>query len=434
MENNPPRLRRCSLIPVEGGALKEEYDITRGVIAIDYYESIESPSISMTITFIDVDQVIGREGITGGEYIDVTVKPVDSDEFKITSKKHKMMLNSVRNMTTESNKQVATLEFVSVETIVNETARVNKRYTGNVTQIVKELLKDEKGVQTNKELDSDDATNSYTFVGNLKRPFDTIQWLCPKAQASKDSFGFLFYETREGYHFRSIQSLLEQEPIPYQQSDRPIEGNKILQNNLNQTNDIGMNCRMGMYANKTIYVDIENQSTSVEDFKIKNLKLKKPPTLPSKLDEHPTRLMLRVDDVGVSQVGSSKEDTVPKSELAKYQNKSYIRNNLLFSQSLSISIPLNINLMAGFLIEVKFPLKNEDGSSSTDKYGNEKTDDPSGRYLISQLRHLMAGGRAETQLTLIRDVFIPNKDGLTDVKDLIKADNRHYGNTFPAFR
>ena len=195
-----------------------------------------------------------------------------------------------------------------------------------------------------------------------------------------------------------------------------------------------MNCRMGMYANKTIYVDIENQSTSVEDFKIKNLKLKKPPTLPSKLDESPTRLMLRVDDVGVSQVGSSKEDTVPKSELAKYQNKSYIRNNLLFSQSLSISIPLNINLMAGFLIEVKFPLKNEDGSSSTDKYGNEKTDDPSGRYLISQLRHLMAGGRAETQLTLIRDVFIPNKDGLTDVKDLIKADNRHYGNTFPAFR
>ena len=434
MENNPPILRRCSLIPVEGGALTEEYDITRGVIAIDYYESLESPSISMTITFIDVDQVIGREGITGGEYIEVTVKPVDSDEFKITMKDHKMMLNSVRNMTTESNKQVATLEFVSVETIVNETARVNRRFTGNITQIVKELLKDEKGVQTNKNLDSDDATNSYTFIGNLKRPFDTIQWLCPKAQASKDSFGFLFYETREGYHFRSIQSLLEQEPIPYQQSDRPIEGNKILQNNLNQTNDIGMNCRMGMYANKTIYIDIEEQTTEVVDYKIEELKLKKSPTLPSKLDTFPTRLMLRVDDVGVAQVGAAKSDVQPKSELAKYQNKSYIRNNLLFSQSLSISIPLNINLQAGFVIEVKFPLKNEDGSSSTDKYGNEKTDDPSGRYLISQLRHLMAGGRAETQLTLIRDVFIPNKDGLTDTKDLIKADNRQYGNTFPAFR
>ena len=432
MENNPPIIRRCSLIPVEGGALKEEYDITRGVIAIDYYESIESPSISMTITFIDVDQVIGREGITGGEYIDVTVKPVDSDEFKITSKDHKMMLNSVRNMTTESNKQVATLEFVSVETIVNETARINRRYTGNVTQIVKELLKDEKGVQTNKELDSDDATNSYTFVGNLKRPFDTIQWLCPKAQASKDSFGFLFYETREGYHFRSIESLLEQEPIPYQQSDRPIEGNKILQNNLNQTNDVGMNCRMGMYANKTIYVDIENQSTEVVDFKIKNLKLKKPPTLPSKLDEHPTRLMLRVDDVGVAQVGSAKTDVQPKSELAKYQNKSYIRNNLLFSQSLSISIPLNTTLRAGFALDIRLPLKQENGDADVDSYGNDRSNDPSGRYLIGELRHLIGGGKSETQLKLIRDVFTVDKTGITDTGELIRADNRQYGNTWPA--
>ena len=31
---------------------------------------------------------------------------------------------------------------------------------------------------------------------------------------------------------------------------------RILENNLNQTNDIGMGCRMGMYANKTIYIDI----------------------------------------------------------------------------------------------------------------------------------------------------------------------------------
>ena len=51
-----------------------------------------------------------------------------------------MILNSVRNMVTESNKQVATLEFVSVETIVNETARVNKKYTGNISDTVMQLL------------------------------------------------------------------------------------------------------------------------------------------------------------------------------------------------------------------------------------------------------------------------------------------------------
>ena len=182
-------ITKCMLRPSEGSSLQEDYDIIAGNPIIDYYESIESPSISMTVTFIDVDQVIGRKGITGGEYIDVIVKVDDegTDDFKITTDKQKLMLNSVRNMVTESNKQVATLEFVSVETIVNETARVNKKYTGNISDTVMQLLiGDKKGIGTSKKLfgpdkeqlgdivvEKDRATNSYSFVGNLKRPFDT---------------------------------------------------------------------------------------------------------------------------------------------------------------------------------------------------------------------------------------------------------------------
>ena len=437
------------LIPNEGSSLKEDYDITLGNPIIDYYESIESPSISMTITFIDIDQVIGRKGITGGEYIDVIVKTgegEDADEFKITHDKQKMILNSVRNMVTESNKQVATLEFVSVETIVNETARVNKKYTGNISDTVMQLLiGDKKGIGTSKKLfgpvdeklgetdvEKDRATNSYSFVGNLKRPFDTIQWLCPKAQSAKDDFGFLFYETLDGYHFRSIKSLLEQDAITYQQTDSQDISNKILQNNLNQTNDIGMNMRMGMYANRTIYVDIENQTTETVDFKASDLKLNKPATLLTGIEDYPTRLMVRVDDVGVAQVGSAKTDVQPKSELAKYQNKSYIRNNLLFSQSLSISIPLNTTLRAGFALDIRLPLKQENGDANVDSYGSDRSNDPSGRYLIGELRHLIGGGQSETQLKLIRDVFTVDKTGITDTGELIRADNRQYGNTWPA--
>ena len=434
-------ITKCMLRPNEGSSLKEDYDIVAGNPIIDYYESIESPSISMTITFIDIDQVIGRKGITGGEYIDLIVKidDEDADDFKITAEKQKMMLNSVRNMVTESNKQVATLEFVSVETIVNETARVNKKYTGNVSDTVFELLiGDKKGIGTSKTLfgpkEDDRATNSYSFVGNLKRPFDTIQWLCPKAQSATDDFGFLFYETLDGYHFRSIKSLLEQDTVTYQQTDAQGISNKILQNNLNQTNDIGMNMRMGMYANQTIYIDIENQTLNTVKFKASDLKLKKKATLPANIQDYPTRLMVRVDDVGVAQVGAAKTDVQPKSELAKYQNKSYIRNNLLFSQSLSISIPLNTTLRAGFAINIKLPLKQDTGDATVDSYGSDRSNDPSGRYLIGELRHLIGGGKAETQLKLIRDVFTVDKTGITDTGELIRADNRQYGNTWPAFR
>ena len=437
---------KCRLLP-NGCALDEEYDITLGAPEIDYYESIESPTISMSLRFLDVDQVIGRKGITGGELIEVTVKDGDEDEFKIT-KDHKMMLNSVVDMNTQTKFQEATLEFVSQETIINETSRLNKKFTGNVSQTVKDILtKDKKGILTKKKVfgpdkeqlgdivvEKDRATNSYSFVGNLKRPFDTIQWLCAKSRASNQSCGFLFFENLDGYHFRSIENLLRQEALTYTQTDSPFDSQSkaiILQNKVESTNDIGLNCRLGMYANKTIYVDIENQEASVDDFSIKDLLLKKPPRLMEGLEKHPTRLMLRVDDVGVAQVGAAKSETLPKSELAKYQNKAYIRNNLLFSQCLRVSIPLNTTLRAGLMLEIKLPLKKGDGKTETGTYGTEKTNDPSGRYLIAELRHLIGREKAETQLKLIRDVFTPDKSQITDTGDLIKADNQHYGNTFP---
>lgn len=85
------------------------------------------------------------------------------------------------------------------------------------------------------------------------------------------------FETLDGYNFKSIEKLLDQESVRYTHTDRPMEGSfKIIQNNLNQTNDIGMNLRLGMYANRTTYVDIENQNLDIVDFDITQLDLKKP--------------------------------------------------------------------------------------------------------------------------------------------------------------
>tara|TARA_B100001115_G_scaffold58848_1_gene43592 strand:- start:17 stop:1273 length:1257 start_codon:yes stop_codon:yes gene_type:complete len=410
-------IRKCKLIP-NGASLKEEYDIVRGGPIIDYYESIESPTISMTVSFVDIDQMLGQEGITGGELIDLRVQINGFDDFEIKSKKHRLMLNSVTNMITDTNKQFATLQFVSVESIINETSRINKKLTGNVSNTVKNILiqgenTDKKGIQSPKKLHMDNALNSYSFMGNLKRPFNIIQWLQPKTQSSKTNFGFLFYESHDGYHFKSIENLLKQKSIRYTKTDKPIEGDfRILKNNLNQTNDVGLNLRSGMYANKTIYIDIENQLKEIVDSTTDDFKLPKQNKLLEDLQNKPSRLMLRVNDFGVAQKGAKKSEVQPLSELAVYQNKSYIRNSLLFSQSLSISIPLNPDLKVGKIIDIKLPLKRKnetsggnDNKSRTDSFGDEKTNDPSGKYLISELRHMIGGGKSETQLTLIRDVF-----------------------------
>ena len=401
-------ISKCQLMP-NGSSLEEEYDITRGNPSINYYESVTSPSISMTLSFMDIDQMISQEGITGGEMIDLEIIIPDFEEkFIIESKKQKLVLNSVRDVVTSTNKQMATLEFVSEESLINETSRVNKKFTGNVTQIVKELLETEpKGIQTEKEIKTDNAVNKYSFIGNLKRPFETIQWLCPKAQASAKNFGFLFFENLDGFHFKSIENLLKQEPeFLYQKPDRPTETDlRIIESNLNQSNDMGMNARMGMYSNRTIYIDLENETYEEIDFNISELNPEKPLKVIETLKEKPTRLMFRMLDQGALQKGSTKKEVEKRNELAVYQNKSYIRNNLLFSQSLNISVPINPELRAGQIIEVQFPLKDNTDQNTTDKFGKDKDNDISGKYLISELRHVIGDGTSSTQLNLVRDLF-----------------------------
>ena len=46
------------------------------------------------------------------------------------------------------------LEFVSTESIINETSRVNKKFTGNVSNIVDDIIgtRDKKGILTKKEI------------------------------------------------------------------------------------------------------------------------------------------------------------------------------------------------------------------------------------------------------------------------------------------
>ena len=397
-------IKTCALIATEGSSLSDDFEISGGNPNITYYESVKSPSISVSIDFIDVDGVISREGITGGEYLDLKIKVPDFDDFEITPDKHFMMLNSVKNVKTSSNKQIATLEFISVEAIINETARVSRRFTGNVSQIVKELMKDKKSIQTSKNLETDESFNKYSFVGNLKRPFDTIQWLCPKAASTDKECGFLFYENLDGYFFKSIKGLLESDSSEtYEKPEAPVDTDiKITENNLDSSNDIGMNCRMGMYANKTIYVDIENGKLETVDYKISDLKLAKPPKLPAGLEDAPTRLMLRILDAGALQKGSKKEEVEKKSELDVYQNKSYARTNLLFSQSLSISTPFNPDLRVGQMIDVVLPVKEGSDQSQTTGGGEN---DISGKYLLSELKHSIANGKSNSELKLIRDVF-----------------------------
>ena len=412
-------LNQCALFPAEvNSVLEAEFPMTAGVQSINYYESILSPSISVQVKILDVDGTLTSKGVYGGEKLAIRMvasKESELEDFVITPEKHELILNSIKDITSGVKQQTATLEFVSKDLIKNEAAKINKRYVGNITDSVKDILtKDPKGIQTTKSIDDvDRAVNNFAFVGNQHNAFDIIQRLQPKAGGSgyddkkKSDYGFLFFETFDGYHFRSIRSLFEPEPeFEYTKSEISTSDDFVIDNyNFSSGNDVVLNLKSGLYNNETTFVELDKTKITKVKFNMTeaaDLTLK-PPKVPVNIEGKPSRIMLRVADTGVHQKkGSKLEDVQPFTDLAVYQNKSYARFALLNSQSLNVTVGLNPELRAGQTIQVRFP-----DSESKTGLGDENSKDISGKYLISHLRHEFEGGDFRTYLRLIRDLFTP---------------------------
>ena len=416
-------LNQCSLFPSEvNPVLDGEFGLLSGVRSIDYYESITSPSISAVVKIIDVDGTLSSKGVYGGEKLAVKMKSgkdSEFEEFTITPEKQELILNSIGGVTSGVKQQTATLQFVSKDLIKNETARINRRYVGNISDSIKKIMvEDPKGIKTTKEVDceTDRSKNNYAFVGNKDTSFDIIQRLQPKAggagynDETKTDYGFMFFENYDGYHFKSIRSLFELEPeFTYVKTEISASDDLVIEEyNLNSGNDIVLNAKSGLYNNETTFVELDKTKITKVKFNMTeaaDLTLK-PPKVPVNIEGKPSRIMLRVVDTGVHQhyeENSSKlKDVQPFTDLAVYQNKSYARFSLLNSQSLNITVGMNPSLRAGQTIRVKFPTIDYKSD-----FGDDDSKDISGKYLISHLRHEFEGGKFRTHLRLIRDLFTP---------------------------
>ena len=416
-------LNQCSLFPSEvNPVLDGEFGLLSGVRSIDYYESITSPSISAVVKIIDVDGTLSSKGVYGGEKLAVKMKSgkdSEFEEFTITPEKQELILNSIGGVTSGVKQQTATLQFVSKDLIKNETARINRRYVGNISDSIKKIMvEDPKGIKTTKEVDceTDRSKNNYAFVGNKDTSFDIIQRLQPKAggagfnDETKTDYGFMFFENYDGYHFKSIRSLFELEPeFTYVKTEISASDDLVIEEyNLNSGNDIVLNAKSGLYNNETTFVELDKTKITKVKFNMTeaaDLALK-PPKVPVNIEGKPSRIMLRVVDTGVHQHyeenDTSLENVQKFTDLAVYQNKSYARFALLNTQTLNITVSLNPELRAGQTILVRFPV-----SEYINKFGDEKSNDISGKYLISHLRHEFEGGKFRTHLRLIRDLFTP---------------------------
>ena len=423
----------------------KQVSIQDGTAAVLYYESILQDSIRATVTFTDtggtVDDKTAMEGlpIVGQENVQVQLRDNNDVELKVT-----MYINAITPLVQDAQKSIVQLDLASKEFIMNEKVRINKRFNGKVSDHVKKILEDQIYLGTEKEYDIEETQHEQNYIGNNKKPFYIINWLC-RGAVSKDSSlgnsaGYFFWETAEKFHFKSIDSLMDtttNEPKrSFLYNESPDEDNldaeydgKALDYSVKNRVNIQKKLQMGAYSTRTIMFDPYNckyevaypnagntkGAPSTSKGNEENLKLsgKNLPVLNKEFNkEQPgkefTRTTYYVLDNGTLPSGTGEgeeQEQIEKSKDENYKpgvvlNQGIMRMNQLFALQTTITIPADFTLHAGDAIFVDSPEVNVDAEG-----GLEKNQQTGGNYIIADLCHYMSAKHTLTKLNLIRDSF-----------------------------
>ena len=423
------------LLEIENPRTGQKVDLEGGCIELNYYESILSNHITAAFIYGETGNTVGKGKsakdllnglpVRGGEPLSIRVTDAQNKELKFTGK-DRFYVNRVKNIVQDTKTTIGEFDLCTKEFLSNEMTRVEERFSGKISESVRKIAQDHLEIQT---VDVEETSNSYNFIGNQRKPFFTLTWLGTKAipadGAQGKTAGFFFFQTQDGYQFKSAESLIGPtkgggsadskgaKKFEFTNTKDSKEGfAKILQYNLNKNIDVQEKLVTGSYNNVshffnpyTFKVKEQEFSISQQDGSVK--------TAGTDLDfvnkeftTTPTRGMTMVLDVGTMPSGTDGKKQVKQwkekpdetnDQIMKRVVQSIMRYNQLFSVNVDIMIEGDFSLKAGDTIYCEFP-----GLGAETKRPSK---DSSGLYLIASVCHKVTSSRAYTSLNLIRDSF-----------------------------
>ncbi len=407
-------------------------DIKAGVVSFNYYEDVYSPMITAMVVVVNTGNVIeGDDGkmqslynglpLRGGEKM--TIKVAGNSASNEGLILENMYVGSIENVMIDAERETFTLRLVSREAITNETIRVGKRFlpTTKISDSVEDICKNY--LSTDKLYDVDETENPYGFYGNMRKPFTILTMLASKSVPGNVSgrdatAGYFFFETQQGFRFKSIDSLIRNEPFDTKytyapgiiDSDDGTKDFKILEFTTSKNQNLLENLERGAYCSHRIYLNpltFEYTAASQRIFKlddysgkIENLGADIDVVLPSLSDKDsrtlasvPSRYVCGILDIGTTD---TKVSELGNADPARIHSQSMMRYNTLFTQILTMTIPLNTNLMAGDILECEFPRIDVEDRKEPDQ-------EQSGLYMIKKLTHFFNAEGSYTKVQLCRD-------------------------------
>ncbi len=452
-------------------------------------ESLEAPFMGGALTVSDSKNLINEYPIQGGETINIELKTSFSD----IPIEYNFVISRIGIREVKNKKQLYTLILVSPELLVNESMQVQDPLEGNPETIIEKMLGREY-LNSTKKLFSEPSRFEVKLNPAKIRPFDIIAKIIKRSVSSKTTYtgkkyktyeenrqnrpnsnskpikgsaGFLFWETRRGYNFFSIDALCDtsengtfifkdkkegdkkEKPRlqaetwgPYVEkiANTEISGDQrflITKATFTSEIDLTQSLRKGKYSSLMIFFNISTGQYEEYTYKIKDSYdnmahlgyqdsvAKIPNNEKGDLSETPSRIMSILLDHeswynGPSIANPDDAKATDPNKFADWQkyyaSQGIARAELLYNQELTLDIPGNPEICAGDKIDIRIQSKLADEQRKREPYDLES----SGVYLVKTVNQMYnalntENGTLKTTLGLCRDSYgvaeVPSNHG-----------------------
>ena len=393
-------------------------------VSISLFENIFSPTMSGTITLLDANSIVSNLPIIGQEFLSFKIKTASITEggtSVIDFTKNPFSVYKIDQRIEGTNSELITLHFASPEMLRNLRTRVSKSYTNTIDNIAIDVIQNSRYINSKKDLFIEETVGVRKIISPNSNPFTFIQKLSSEAISKNNgSPFFLFYENKEGFNFRSLDSLYAQ-PITaeyntgefyHQESSGTVVKNVLeeysrpISHEMVAVNDTVKNVRGGLLASDLITYDIYSKKYERKNFRYFNNfndygRLGNSPIYNTNFIDEFDNTVDNFTNANIHLHPTSKNngsdaqhyvlDPTAKNIKSLYSPNG-IENTLLPRQSkfveLNKGVSLNVkvhgstNISVGQIIQFnKQTVGNANESGDFDPYYT-------GRYIISNLRHI----------------------------------------------
>jgi len=243
---------------------------------ISYNEDLFNNSLSGYVYIVESSGLIETAAMNGTEFLRLTFSKFGDSNNQI-DKLFRVYKVGKRKLEGTMYKESYVLYFCSEELLLSEQYKISKRYRDSlISDIVSDVLTNYLKVPNNKSGTIETTYGKYDFIIPTLKPFDAINYVTNYARPNPQNPGadMLFYEDKNGFQYRSLQSLMRQpsyytytyKPKNIDSKDLNTDTHNVLTYEFLDSFDTLNGITSGTFANQLISLNPLTRSKKVTNF------------------------------------------------------------------------------------------------------------------------------------------------------------------------